>query len=329
MKRYFLVAKDVGDLTRIFCAGARIPANEAAPWSVACFRPFRHGDSQDQGRDRDFVSIAGRLNIAEPDVFDNDPVNLDPHLPRRRREQLLFHPDAIKHIARSLRLIDDELRHDPRGQRLFLDLLTARAIAERILRQMNESGVLGRFVPDFGKIVALMQFNMYHHYTVDEHLIRAVGVMAEIAEAAARRAAADARAVPRCRSTTARLLYVALFLHDIAKGRPEDHSIAGAQIAAASSARASASVAAETDTVAWLIESSPADERDRPDARSPGPQDDPRLRRRGADPGAAGAADDPHRLRHPRGRARASGTAGRASCCARSTMPPSRCCGRP
>ena len=95
---------------------------------------------------------------------------------------------------------------------------------------MNEAGVLGRFVPDFGKIVSMMQFNMYHHYTVDEHLIRAIGVLAEIE----RGELADAHPLaneimPGIKDRV--VLYVALFLHDIAKGRPEDHSLAGAKVA--------------------------------------------------------------------------------------------------
>ncbi|TIW89646.1 MAG: hypothetical protein E5V57_34040, partial [Mesorhizobium sp.] len=52
--------------------------------------------------------------------------------------------------------------------------------AELNLRRMNEAGLLAKLIPDFGKIVAMMQFSMYHHYTVDEHLIRCIGVLAEI-----------------------------------------------------------------------------------------------------------------------------------------------------
>ena len=131
-------------------------------------------------------------------------------------------------------------------------MLTDPLSVERILRQMNESGVLGKFVPEFGKIVALMQFNMYHHYTVDEHLIRAVGIMAEIANGGLKQdLPLTHELLPHLNDI--RLLYVALFLHDVAKGRPEDHSIAGARIARKLCPRFGLSPA-ETDTVAWLIE---------------------------------------------------------------------------
>ncbi len=166
---------------------------------------------------------------------------------------------------------------------------------------MNESGVLGKFVPEFGKIVALMQFNMYHHYTVDEHLIRAVGVMAEIANGGLReQLPLTHELLPSLNDT--RLLYVALFLHDIAKGRPEDHSIAGARVARKFCPRLGLD-AAETDTVAWLIQyhllmSEIAQARDLQD-----PETAKAFRRYRAVAAAAGAADDPHRLRHPRRRA--------------------------
>ena len=118
---------------------------------------------------------------------------------------------------------------------------------------MNESGVLGRFVPDFGKIVALMQFNMYHHYTVDEHLIRAVGVMAEIANGGLReRAAADATSCCRTLNDRGCSMWRCSCTTSPRAGRRITRSPAPAS--RASSARASASTPAETETVAWLVE---------------------------------------------------------------------------
>ena len=251
MKRYFLVAKDVGDLTRIICASLEFNHAKDMDLVGRVLAPFRSGKSKIKG-EGDFVLDTGRLNIAGPDVFEKDPVNLIRMFLVAGREELLFHPDAIKVITRSLGLIDNKLRHDARANEHFLTILTSPLSVERILRQMNESGVLGKFVPDFGKIVALMQFNMYHHYTVDEHLIRSVGVMADIANGGLRNELPlTHELLPQLNDT--RLLYVALFLHDIAKGRPEDHSIAGARIARKLCPRFGLS-AAETDTVSWLIE---------------------------------------------------------------------------
>ena len=251
MKRYFLVAKDVGDLTRIICASLEFHHAKDMDLVGRVLAPFRSGKSKIKGETA-FILDNGRLNLAAPDAFEKDKVNLIRMFMVAGREELLFHPDAIKQIRGSLRLIDNGLRNDPRANAHFLTVLTSPLYVERILRQMNESGVLGRFVPDFGKIVALMQFNMYHHYTVDEHLIRSVGVMADIANGGLREELPLTNELwPQLNDT--RLLYVALFLHDIAKGRQEDHSIAGARIARKLCPRFGLTPA-ETDTVAWLIE---------------------------------------------------------------------------
>ncbi|HEV7718828.1 MAG TPA: [protein-PII] uridylyltransferase [Arsenicitalea sp.] len=251
MKRYFLVAKDVGDLTRIFCTSLEF--NHAKPLDMVgrVLAPFRRGRTRIKG-EPDFVIDTGRLNLARPDVFEKNPVNLIKCFRIAGELDLLFHPDAIKDMTRSLRLINAELRANHEANSHFLEILTAPKSVERMLRQMNESGVLGKFVPEFGKIVALMQFNMYHHYTVDEHLIRAVGVMAEIANGGLKQELPlTHELLPHLNDV--RLLYVALFLHDIAKGRPEDHSTAGARVARKFCPRLGLSPA-ETDTVAWLIE---------------------------------------------------------------------------
>jgi [protein-PII] uridylyltransferase len=251
MKRYFLVAKDVGDLTRIFCTSLEFDHAKPLDMMGRVTGMFKRGRVAIKG-EPDFVIDSGRLNTARPDVFERDPLALIKSFLVAGRNDLLFHPDAIKQITRSLRLIGHDVRNDPRANEWFLEILTSPRTVERILRQMNESGVLGKFVPEFGKIVALMQFNMYHHYTVDEHLIRAVGVMAEIANGGLRQELPlTHELLPSLNDT--RLLYVALFLHDIAKGRPEDHSIAGARIARKFCPRLGLD-AAETDTVAWLIQ---------------------------------------------------------------------------
>ncbi|HWA18688.1 MAG TPA: [protein-PII] uridylyltransferase, partial [Devosia sp.] len=251
MKRYFLVAKDVGDLTRIFCTSLEF--NHAKPIDMLgrVQGIFKRGKVAIKG-EPDFVIDSGRLNTARADTFEKNPLALIRSFLVAGRNDLLFHPDAIKEISRSLRLIDADVRNDDGANEWFLEILTSPRTVERILRQMNESGVLGKFVPEFGKIVSLMQFNMYHHYTVDEHLIRAVGVMAEIANGGLRdQLPLTHELLPSLNDT--RLLYVALFLHDIAKGRPEDHSVAGARIARKFCPRIGLDEA-ETDTVSWLIE---------------------------------------------------------------------------
>jgi [protein-PII] uridylyltransferase len=252
MKHYFLVAKDVGDLTMIFCAGLE---EENAKPTPLLNRFFQFGARRRHRKipgSSDFVVEHDRINMASADVFKRDPVNLIRIFHLADKYDLAFHPDAMKQVTRSLKLIDGRLRDDPEANRLFLELVASKNQPEVVLRRMNEAGVLGRFVPDFGKVVAMMQFNMYHHYTVDEHLIRSIGVLSEIdgGDRGSEHPLANT-VMPTIQDRTP--LFVAMFLHDVAKGRPEDHSIAGARVARKLGPRFGLSPA-QTETVAWLIE---------------------------------------------------------------------------
>lgn len=251
MRRYFLVAKDVGGLTAIVCAALEERHDKPVPmlnrFVRGLVRPYR----QRLGAPG-FKLDNNRINIADGDVFINDPVNLIRLFRLADKNALAIHPDAMRLARRSLRLIDRPLRESPEANSLFIDILTSRNAPETVLRLMNECGVLGRFIPDFGRIVALMQFNMYHHFTVDEHLIRTVGVLAQIDSGELAQAHPLAHSIVTTLQHR-RALYVAAFLHDIAKGRPEDHSIAGARVARHLGPRLGLDPA-ETETVAWLIE---------------------------------------------------------------------------
>jgi [protein-PII] uridylyltransferase len=252
MKHYFLVAKEVGDLTTILCSALEIEQVKASPSFTQYFNPLSWRTRRHIRTTSDFRIDNGRLNVADADAFKRDPVNLIRFFAQAERTSAFFHPAAIRLLRRSLRLIDDRLRRDPEANRIFLEILCSEVNPEPTLRRMNEAGVLGRFIPDFGKVVSMMQFNMYHHYTVDEHLIRTVGVLSDIERGVA---AEPHPLATKIFSTiqNRRALYVAAFLHDIAKGRPEDHSIEGARIARELCPRLGMSPA-ETDTVAWLIE---------------------------------------------------------------------------
>jgi [protein-PII] uridylyltransferase len=252
MKHYFLVAKDVGDLTAILSAA--LEEREAKPMPVldrmmARFKPRPKRVVLDSD---DFTVDNNRINIADADVFHRDPVNLIRIFRLAQKHNLAFHPNAMHAASRSLKLIDEKLREDKTANRIFFEILTSEG-AEVVLRRMNEAGVLGRFVRAFGKIVAMMQFNMYHHYTVDEHLLRCIGILADIEAGGNEEFAQASELMKTIQKPHRNLLYVALFLHDIAKGRIEDHSIAGARIARRVCPRLGLSQA-ETDTVAWLVE---------------------------------------------------------------------------
>jgi [protein-PII] uridylyltransferase len=256
MKHYFLTAKHVGDLTAILCAGLEDMQAKPAPvlsrMMAAASAPWRSTRKKLSESD-DFVVDNNRINIARADVFRRDPVNLIRIFYLAQKHNLAFHPEAMRAATRSLRLIDKDVREDKEANRLFLEILTSNNAAEIVLRRMNETGVLGAFVQSFGKIVAMMQFNMYHHYTVDEHLLRCVGIFNEIERGGRPEFVLSSELFKTIQPRHRTVLCVTLFLHDIAKGRIEDHSIAGARIARRLCPRFGFN-ATETELVAWLIE---------------------------------------------------------------------------
>ena len=247
MRAYFLVAKDVGDLTRIFCAALEVQNKKTKP-SLSRLLP---GFLKMRSGSEDFFVEHGRLNAA-PSAFRRDPVNLIRIFQLADAKGVDVHPAALRTITRSLELITDDLRHDAEANRLFLEILTSRRDPERALRRLNEAGVFGKFVPEFGRIVALMQFNMYHHYTVDEHLIRAVGNVAAIERGELKKEHPLATDIVK-RIKSRNTLYCAMLLHDIAKGLPGDHSDVGAIIANTLCPRWGLTPDETTD-VAWLVQ---------------------------------------------------------------------------
>jgi [protein-PII] uridylyltransferase len=272
MKHYFLMAKDVGDLTAIVCAELEDSHAKSVPVLSRMMAKLRPVKRRALSESDDFIVDKNRITVANAGAFKRDPVNLIRVFHLAQKHNLALHPDALRAITRSLKLIDGKLRANADVNRLFLEILTSNNDPETVLRRMNEAGVLGRFITDFGRIVAMMQFNMYHHYTVDEHLLRCIGVLAEIERGSNPETPFANELIHKIQPGHRALLYLTLFLHDIAKGRVEDHSIAGARIARRLCPRFGFS-AADTETAAWLIEqhltmSSVAQSRDLTDRRT-------------------------------------------------------------
>ena len=253
MKHYFLIAKDVGDLTAILCADLEDSHAKSVPVLSRLMAKFRPVKRTKLAESDDFIVDKNRITVAAANIFKRDPVNLVRIFYLAQKHNLAFHPDAMRAITRSLKLIDAKLRNDEEANRLFLEILTSKNDPETVLRRMNEFGVLGHFVRAFGKVVAMMQFNMYHHYTVDEHLLRCIGVLAEIERGGSNDMPVASDLIHKLLPSNRAVIYVTLFLHDIAKGRIEDHSIAGARVARRLCPRLGFS-ATDTETVAWLIE---------------------------------------------------------------------------
>ncbi len=243
MKHYFLVAKDVGDLTRIFCAQIEAEHNRRSRFRLPLLRRRRQVGG--------FKLEGDRLSVKGPEHFAAKPVDLLRIFQVAQAHDLDIHPDALRWVSQSLKLVDKKLRADGRANQVFLEILTGKRDPETALRRMNEAGLLGRFLPDFGRAVSLMQFNMYHHYTVDEHTLFAIGVLHAIEQGRLQEEAPIASTVVH-KVLNRRVLYLAVLLHDIAKGRPGDHSEEGAKIAHRLCPRLGFSTE-ETETVAWLV----------------------------------------------------------------------------
>ncbi|MHA1128143.1 MAG: HD domain-containing protein, partial [Alphaproteobacteria bacterium] len=146
---------------------------------------------------------------------------------------------------------DDDMRNNPEAAQIFCDLLLSRDNPERGLRRMNELGVLGAFIPEFEPIVAMMQFNMYHHYTVDEHTIRCISTLAQIEQRELEEELPVASMILE-KGVNRKIIYLALLLHDIGKGQVRDHSIVGAEIARIVCPRLGLTDE-ESETVEWLV----------------------------------------------------------------------------
>jgi [protein-PII] uridylyltransferase len=134
---------------------------------------------------------------------------------------------TIRLVTQNLWLIDEEFRQNPRNHRLFLEILRAPAGVTHELRRMNLYGVLGRYIPAFGRIVGRMQYDLFHAYTVDAHTLFVVSNLRRFAleryDHEFPKLAAIFRSLPK-----PELAYLAAIFHDIAKGRGGDHSELGA-----------------------------------------------------------------------------------------------------
>lgn len=252
MKHYFLVAKDVGHLTTVLASALEMQQVKAAPRLNNLISRLNWRTRRQIRAKTEFRIDNDRLSVADAGVFQRDPVNLIRFFAHAEETSAFLHPTATRLIRNSLRLIDDRMRADPEANRIFLELLTSRTGPEATLRMMNENGVLGRFVPEFQRVVSMMQFNMYHHYTVDEHLLRTIGELKAIEDGKLADTLPLSTEVVKSIQNR-RALFVAAFLHDIGKGRAEDHSIFGARVARVLGPRLGLTPA-ETELVAWLIE---------------------------------------------------------------------------
>jgi [protein-PII] uridylyltransferase len=243
MRRYFVAVRTVGSMTRVFCAlledeKKRQPHKSLAwlwhmPWTLGHFR--LNGE---------------RLDVRSELAFEVNPILMIELFRIAQLHGLDIHPRALQWIARNLYRIDDAIRNDSKANALFMEILLGDQ-PDKALSRMSEVGVLGRFIPDFGRIVGQTQFNMYHVYTVDEHTLVAMGILHAVEKGRVKDELPLASEIIQ-RLQMRRVLFLSLFCHDIAKGRSGDHSELGEKVVAKLAKRFGFS-ADETDTCAWLV----------------------------------------------------------------------------
>ena len=250
MKHYFMTAKEVGNLTRIVCASLEersIKKDPAVYEVLDTLLSFRK--KQDQSKN--FYIKKGRLYKKDNFSFDKNKLDLIRLFIIADHDNVLLSPEIIQSINRSLKIIDSDLRNSKIANKIFLELFSNSREPESILRNMNEVGVLGKFLPDFAKVGGMSLFNLYHNYTVDEHLLKTVGFMSKIIN----NNMSQPHPFPSSfndKLDNKRVLLISAFLHDIGKGRKQDHSILGSQISEKLCNRFGMGKA-EVSQTAWLV----------------------------------------------------------------------------
>lgn len=248
MKRYYLAARQVGNLTRIFCAALATDFDQRPRLNL---RKFWVGGFSQRLNIKPFLLEGERLHLPDKLRFRDNTELIIELFYLAQIHELDIHPDTLRRLTRAVRAHSTVALQSANTHERFLSILTDQRNPERVLRLMNEAGWLGKYLPDFGRIVGMMQFDMYHSYTVDEHTIKAVGNVSDIEQGVLNSIAPVAsRLFHEINSRQA--LFVAVLFHDIAKGRGGDHSVLGAEVAAQLCPLLGLN-AETTETVVWLI----------------------------------------------------------------------------
>ena len=248
MREYFTNAKDVGALTRIACAKLEAEKAIVLPKGLDVFLP----NSRRNIKNTDFVLDHGRLMFADPLKIKEKPSMILQLFEMAGRRNLDIHPDAFTAIDFRRNLMDNEFRKSPENSKMFQKTLLGAKAPYATLKAMNEAGVLGRYLIEFGGIVARTQFNMHHAYTVDEHTLRLVDNFHNIlTREMEKEHPLSTEIVANFNEEQILILYLACLLHDTGKGQG-DQCIEGAQLGRRACRRLGVNQNV-TDTVAWLI----------------------------------------------------------------------------
>ncbi|HAT50851.1 MAG: [protein-PII] uridylyltransferase [Nitrospirae bacterium] len=239
MRRYYQVAQQVGDLSRIFLRKYQEEHLKIRWWNKR--RLEEH-----------FQLVGDKVALRLPEQIDQDPLLLLKIFNVAQRHMKTIHPDTERLIRRRLDLIDRDFQRSQEAANVFLAILNGRHAVAWTLRRMNQLGVLGRYIPEFGRIMWQSQHDMFHVFTVDEHTLLAVAAVRLIQDGKLQEELPLATQV-FSELDNHGLLILAVLLHDIAKGRGGDHTKEGAIIAGDVCQRLGL-VPEDRDIVTWLVE---------------------------------------------------------------------------
>ncbi len=250
MREYFRNAREVGALTRIACAKLEADNSLRLPKGLDNYLP----NSKRKISEPDFILDHGRLMFKDPMTIRENPSLILHLFDIAGRRNLDIHPDALSALDFRRNLIDNNFRKDPVNAEIFQNVLLKSKAPFATLKVMNDSGVLGRYLQEFGGIVGRTQFNMHHAYTVDEHTLRLVDHYHNLEYGAYQESLPILTEIVNGFSGEQRLcLYLACLLHDTGKGKG-DQCIEGAQLSRRACRRMDLSMEIK-DTVSWLVRS--------------------------------------------------------------------------
>lgn len=179
-----------------------------------------------------FVLCDGYLQLTTPDLFEREPIWLIQvfTMLAQQMDSKGMHSSTIRALRDSRELIDEDYRRNPENNAAFMALMRGKTRVVRELSRMMRYGILGRYIPAFGRVVGMMEYDLLHKYTVDEHTFRMIRLLRHFRFGDVRErfpiASRLIHKVPK-----KEVLYLAALLHDLGKSREGDHTVNGGEIA--------------------------------------------------------------------------------------------------
>ena len=200
-----------------------------------------------------FVLCNGYLQLTTPDLFEKEPAWLLRVFPMLAQisESKGIHSATIRALRDNRNLIDEEYRQNPEHNAIFMTLMRSRSRVVRELSRMMRYGILGRYIPSFGRVIGMMEYDLLHKYTVDEHTFRMIRLLRHFRYGDVReRFPIASRLIHKVHKKE--VLYLAALLHDVGKSREGDHAANGGEIAEAFCIQHGLKPA-DTHMVTWLV----------------------------------------------------------------------------